>query len=314
MDGMTDSTLPPGELPPIPDGCGILPVAENRIARGPHPVLLESKPLNSTPLDAKPTYSESLHLVEKSYRPPAPEPGEIDESLNDLLEKTSRRVLARALALASGAMLLTAAVAASLIGNPTLAKSFLAGQLIVRAVFITQILFLGLCSRYVEKLGIVPAAVLLYAYAAFCGLEFSALFTPSILAVVFLCAGLMYAATALWGFQRGTDLARPITAIFMILAGGAILAVVNLALDSPNLTWSLSSLAVVIFAGLASWHAQQICDFYQDFDDDNAQGWKASVLGALLLLVNLVNLYLLLGAFLSRDRDGDRDPTDDLSR
>jgi FtsH-binding integral membrane protein len=294
MDSVTDPTLPPGELPPIPDGCGILPVAENRIARGPHPELLD--------------------VVPEGFSPLAIQSGDINAPLNDTLEQTSRRVLARALALASGAMLLTAAVAASLIGNPTLAQSFLAGQLIVRAVFITQILFLGLCSRYVEKLGILPAAVLLYAYAPFCGLEFSALLTPSILAVVFLCAGLMYAATALWGFLRGTDLARPVTAIFMILAGGAILAIVNLALGSPNLTWSLSSVAVVTFAGLASWHAQQIRDFYQDFDDDNAQGWKASVLGALLLLVNLVNLYLLLGAFLSRDRDGDRDPTDDLSR
>jgi FtsH-binding integral membrane protein len=297
MDGMTDPSLPPGELPPIPDGCGILPVAENRIARGPHPQLLD--------------------VVPEGFPPLASQADGINEPLNDDLEPHYRRVLARALALASAAMLLTAAVAASLSsnlasGSMALSQSFLAGQLIVRLVFITQVLFLGLCSRYVPKLGIVPAAVLLYAYAAFCGLEFSALLSPATLAIVFLCAGLMYAVTALWGYVRGSDLARPVTAIFMILAGGAILAAVNLAFGSPHLTWSLSSVAVVIFAGLASFHAQQIRDFYQDFDDDNAQGWKASVLGALLLLVNLVNLYLLLGSALSRDRD-DRDRTDELS-
>lgn len=293
MEGMTDPSLPHGELPPIPDGCGILPVAENRIARGPHPELLDVVPEGFRPLADLATAG-------------------IDDPLNDTLEQTYRRVLARALALASAAMLLTAAVAASLVGNPALSQSFLASQLIVRVIFITQVLFLGLCGRYVPKLGIVPAGALLFAYAAFCGMEFSALLSPSTLAVVFLCAGLMYAATALWGFLRGCDLARPVTAIFMILAGGAILAAVNLALGSPNLTWSLSSVAVVIFAGLASFHAQQIRDFYQDFDDDNAEGWKASVLGALLLLLNLVNIYLLLGSFLSHDQD-DRDPTDDLS-
>jgi FtsH-binding integral membrane protein len=291
MDGMTDPSLPHGELPPIPDGCGILPVAENRIARGPHPQLLDAVP--------------------EGFLPLASQSAGINEPLNDNLEPHYRRVLARALALAAAAMLLTAAVAASLVGNPGLEQSFLAGQLIARAVFITQVIFLGLCSRYVPKLGIVPAAVLLFAYAAFCGLEFSALLSPSTLAVVFLCAGLMYAVTALWGFLRGSDLARPVTAIFMILAGGAIMAAVNLALGSPNLTWSLSSVAVVIFAMLASGHAQQIRDFYQDFDDDNAQGWKASVLGALLLLVNLVNLYLLLGS-LSRPDENDRDSRDDL--
>jgi len=293
MEGMTDPSQPYGELPPIPDGCGILPIAENRIARGPHPELLD--------------------VVPEGFRPLAglAAPG-MDEPLNDTLEQTYRRVLARALALASAAMLLTAAVAASLVGNPALSQGVLASQVIVRVVFITQVLFLGWCSRYVPKLGIVPAGALLFAYAAFCGMEFSALLSPSTLAVVFLCAGLMYAVTALWGFLRGCDLARPVIAIFMVLAGGAILAAVNLALGSPNLTWSLSSAAVVIFAGLASYHSQQIRDFYQDFDDDNAEGWKASVLGALLLLLNLVNLYLLLGSFLIRDRD-DRDPTDDLS-
>ena len=42
MDRMSDPSLPHGELPPIPDGCGILPIAENRIARGPHPELLDA--------------------------------------------------------------------------------------------------------------------------------------------------------------------------------------------------------------------------------------------------------------------------------
>jgi hypothetical protein len=63
---------------------------------------------------------------------------------------------------------------------------------------------------------------------------------------------------------------------------------------------------------LASYFGQQIRDFYQDFDDDNAQGWKASVLGALLLTVNLINVFLLFSSFLSREIEED-DPTDKLS-
>ena len=43
---MNDSTPKPphGELPPIPEGCGILPVAENRIAPVPRPELLDQLP------------------------------------------------------------------------------------------------------------------------------------------------------------------------------------------------------------------------------------------------------------------------------
>jgi FtsH-binding integral membrane protein len=300
MEGMSDPILPHGQLPPIPEGCGILPIAENRIARGPRPELLDALPESFSPVAAG------------TYTAPVDSAAPI---LNDALEQSYRRVLARALALAAGALLLTAAVAASLVHSPALSQSFFAGQLIVRAVFVTQVLFIGFCSRHVEKLGMVPAAALLFSYAAFCAMEFSALLSPATLAVAFLCAGLMYAVTALWGFVRGSDLARPVTAIFMILAGGLILAAVNLALRTPSITWSLSSVAVVIFAGLASYHAQQIRDFYQEFDDDNAEGWKASVLGALLLLVNSVNLYLLVGSFLERDlNDDQRDSSDRLPR
>jgi FtsH-binding integral membrane protein len=99
----------------------------------------------------------------------------------------------------------------------------------------------------------------------------------------------------------------------MIVAGGVILVAVNLLSHSSPATWTVSSLVVVIFAGLVAYYAQQIRDFYQDFDDDNAQGWKASVLGALLLLVNSVNLLILAATFLSR-RDDDGDCTDNLPR
>jgi uncharacterized protein len=290
MDRMSDPSLPHGQLPPIPEGCGIMPIAENRIAYGPRPELLDVPPEGFAAISPE---SDSLPV------------------LNDALEQIYRRVLARALALAACALLLDALTAASL-RNSALQQDFLSAQLLVRFVFVSQVVLLGFCSRYVEKLSIVPAAVLLFAYSVFSALEFSVLLSPTTLAVAFLCAALMYAVTALWGFLRGADLAHPVTGIFMILAGGVILVAVNSLLHTPSFAWTLSSLAIVVFACLASYHSQQIRDFYQDFDDDNAEGWKASVLGALLLLLNSVNLYLLAASFL--ERADDRDSTDDPTR
>jgi FtsH-binding integral membrane protein len=285
MDRMTDPKLPRGPLPPIPDGCGILPIAENRIAHlGPQLELLDAPP--------------EVSLAAESAS--APESALSESNLNDALEQHYRRVLARALALAACALLLAAVAAASLIHNSSLQQSFLGAQLLFRVVFVTQVLFLGVCSRYVERLAMAPAAVLLFAYSAFCALEFSVLLSPATLAVAFLCAALMYGATALWGYLARADLARPVTPIFMIVAGGMIMVAVNLLLRTPSFAWTLSALAVVIFARLVASHAQEIRDFYQNFDDDNVEGWKASVLGALLLLVNSVNLYLLTATFLGR--------------
>jgi uncharacterized protein len=291
MENMTDPRPLHGRLPPIPDGSGTLPIAENCIARSPHPELPDLPPEGFAPVSAE------------GSEPPA--------ELNDALEQSYRRVLARALALAACALLLAAITAASLVHTSSLQQGFLAAQLLFRAILLVQFLFMSFCSRYVEKLSIAPAAVLLFVYAAFCALQFSALLSPANLAVAFLCAAFMYAVTALWGFTRRADLARPVTAVFMMLSGGVILVGVNLLLRTPSSAWTLSSLAIIVFACLTAYYAQQIRDFYQEFDDDNAEGWKASVLGALLLLVNSVNLYLLVATFLPRVDDDD--PTDELS-
>lgn len=287
---MSDPILPHGQLPPIPDGCGIMPIAENRIARGPHPELLDAVPEGYPPLATGATFARSDVPVN-------------DPPLNDALEQTYRRVLTRALALTALALFLAAFLAGSITRDAALQQTFQSQFLLPRAIFVFQVLLVTLCNRYVEKLSIAPAALLLFTYAGFCAMEFSALFSflpPTALAVGFLCAALMYSSAAIWGFVRRDDLARPRTGIFMILAGGVIVVAVNRILHSSAATWNVSALAVVVFVLLASYHADQIRDFYQEFDDDNAAGWKASVVGALLLLLNSVNVYLLLVSTLGR--------------
>jgi FtsH-binding integral membrane protein len=285
---MNDRT--PVPLPPIPQGCGILPVAQNHLHRG-----LDGELIGDPPTAMGET------LAADPLRP-------------DDLERHYRTVLARAFALCAGALLVTSAVAASLVQSPVLRENPVSGQGWAKVIFLSQLVILAFCGRFVEKLSIAAAAVLLFGYAAFCGLEFSALAPPAALAAAFLCAGCMYAGTALWGYLRGSDLAHPATPIAMMLAGGALLAGINRALGMPRLSWTLSSIAVVIFAALAGFHAQEIRDYYQDFDDDNRAGWKASLVGALLLLLNSVNLYLLvasiwfqLARYLSDDDDGHHD-------
>jgi len=280
MENMSNSTLPP-----IPDGCGILPVAENRIAHGPEPELLDAVP--------------------EGFDPPAALQPAVS-TLNDALEAAYRRVLARAFAIAAVALFFSAVLAHSLQDVPFLQESLIFSKITVRLVFGAQMLFVAFCSRYVEELGIEAAGTLLFAYAAFTAIEFSLLISPAALVVVFLCAGLMYAGTAAWGYLSGADLARPAVPVFMIMGGGVVLVAVNSLFGTSKVVWGFTALEIVIFAVLAAYHAQEIRDFYQDFDDDNAQGWKASVLGALLLFMNSVNVYLLLASFLpSRDETGD---------
>jgi FtsH-binding integral membrane protein len=288
-----ETVLRHGELPPIPDGCGILPVAENRIAFGPHPQLLDVLPEGYEAGSAAP---EGLEPSIEELR---------TEPVHDRLEPIYRRVLSRAVALAAAALLLEAAVAASLADGSQLRLGILgfgaAARVVFDGIFLAQMLLMSLFNRYVEKLPILPAAVLLFAYAFFCGMEFSILFSPKILAIALLCVALVYGAAAAWGLLRQADLANPLAGVLMICGGGLLLIAVNQALHTSKFVWAVSSVAVVTFSLVEMYCAQKIRDFYQEFDDDNAEGWKASVLGALLLMANAINVYLLASTFLSRE-------------
>ncbi|MDR3765313.1 MAG: Bax inhibitor-1 family protein [Acidobacteriota bacterium] len=281
---MKDSAPLPGKLPPIPDGSGILPVAENRIAHGPAPELLDAVPAG--------------------FDLPAA-PDAVPPVLNDALEHTYRRVLARALGLTAAALFFSAFVALSLQGSPLFAQGTRLGPGLIRLVFGAQVVFLAFCSRYVTRLGMAAATILLAVYAAFTGMEYSLLVSPRGLGVVFFCAGGMCALTAVWGYWKDSDLSRPIVPVFMILCGGVLLVAVNLLAATSTWVWGFSALAVVVFALLEGYHGHEIRDLYQDLDNDNPQGWEASVLGALLLFMNSANFYLFLASMLPRDDERD---------
>jgi len=286
---MSGSQFSRSKLPPIPEGCGVLPAAENRIGTGPQAELWDA-----ISEEHAPRAEETGRWVGDPRKLPPPD---------DALERRYRLVLARALALTSAALLLSAAMAYSLIGHPPPGGAPFSAPVFFKVIFVSQLFLVGMVSRYVQRLGALAAAMLLFSYAAFCGMEFAWLVSAQTLAVAFLCGALMCGATAGWGYLRRANLARPITPVIMTLGGGLTLVAVNLALGTPKLAWTLSSIMVVLFAAVEGAHAHQVRDFYQEFDDDNAAGWKASVLGALLLMVNSVNLYLLLTSYLGRSME-----------
>ena len=85
--GIPESPLSPGQLPPIPDGCGILPVAENRIVRGPHPELPGAGVAGSGPISRPPEGAPAGETAEGESDPRAL------PVLNDALEQRYRLVL-----------------------------------------------------------------------------------------------------------------------------------------------------------------------------------------------------------------------------
>ncbi len=79
----------------------------------------------------------------------------------------------------------------------------------------------------------------------------------------------------------------------MGLIGIIIAMVVNFFLKSPALYFAISIIGVLVFTGLTAWDTQRIKEMYWDGDSEVIAG-KKSIMGALALYLDFINLFLML--------------------
>ena len=75
--------------------------------------------------------------------------------------------------------------------------------------------------------------------------------------------------------------------------GLIIASVVNIFFQSSAMQWTISVLAVVIFAGLTAWDTQAIKQIYYAGDGYEVST-KKSIQGALMLYLDFINMFLNL--------------------
>jgi FtsH-binding integral membrane protein len=83
------------------------------------------------------------------------------------------------------------------------------------------------------------------------------------------------------------------TFLFMGLIGVIIASLVNLFLRSTGLDWLISVVGVGVFSGLTAYDTQRIKAMYNGTDDETSAGRK-SVIAALSLYLNFINLFMML--------------------
>jgi FtsH-binding integral membrane protein len=167
---------------------------------------------------------------------------------------------------------------------------------------VTIVLFLGTLglvfgiSWMIEKLSPATALMLFMLYAALLGLMLSSIFlvyTGTSITRVFFISAAAFGGLSLWGYTTQRDLSPMGTFLMMGLIGLIIAMVVNIFLKSSGLDFVISGAGVLIFAGLTAWDTQKIKEMYDANDDGTVTGRK-SVMGALTLYLDFINLFLFL--------------------
>jgi uncharacterized protein len=146
-----------------------------------------------------------------------------------------------------------------------------------------------------------PALMALFiAYAIINGICFSFIllaFTPGSVLGCFLSASAMFGVMAFMGYTTQQDLTKFGRILIMGLIGTIIAMVINFFLHSSQLDYIISIIGVMVFTGLTAYDVQKlkrIGEGLEYSDVSAADTKKMSILGALNLYLDFINIFLFL--------------------
>jgi hypothetical protein len=151
-------------------------------------------------------------------------------------------------------------------------------------------------SFRIQTLSVGTATGVFYLYAGLLGVTLASIFvvyTGVSIARVFFITAASFGALSLYGYTTKRDLGPIGSFLFMGLIGIILASIVNFFLASSALSFAISVIGVLVFAGLTAYDTQQIKEMYDVNDDGTVSGRKA-IMGALQLYLDFINLFLML--------------------
>ena len=120
-----------------------------------------------------------------------------------------------------------------------------------------------------------------------------------IVAKAFLITSATFGGLSLWGYTTKRDLTGFGTFLIMGLIGLIIASVVNMFLQSDALSFAISIIGVLVFAGLTAFDTQRLKYTYYALGGDQRAMSVATTFGALSLYINFINLFQFILSLLS---------------
>jgi FtsH-binding integral membrane protein len=202
-------------------------------------------------------------------------------------------------------MLVTAATAYATVHVDALRK-LSETPLIVFGAIIVELGLVVALSAAILRLSVSAATALFVLYAALIGFTLSWIllaYTTGTLTTAFLMAALLFGAMTVVGFTTKADLTKVGTYAFIGLIVIIIASVINIFLRSSAFDFLICIVGVIIFTVLTARDTQSIARMAADPQIDG-QGaallGKLSILGALRLYLDFLNLFLFLVRLLGR--------------
>jgi len=203
----------------------------------------------------------------------------------------------------TGALALTGGVAYFVYASGLIEQIY--GTPVYWVAVLAPLAFVLVLSFGIQKISLGAAQAIFWGYAAVMGLSMASIFlvyTGASIAEVFFITSATFLAMSLWGYTTKRDLSGVGHFLMMGLIGIIIAMVVNIFLQSPAVYFAISIIGVLVFTGLTAWDTQRIKEMYWDGDSAVVAG-KKSIMGALALYLDFINLFLMLMQLMGQRRN-----------
>ncbi|MBQ4132629.1 MAG: Bax inhibitor-1/YccA family protein [Desulfovibrionaceae bacterium] len=165
-------------------------------------------------------------------------------------------------------------------------------------LLIAEIALVFVLSAAIHKMSAPVATGVFLAYCGLSGLTLAAVlfgYTYGSIVSAFVATTAMFAGLSIYGMFTSRDLTGLGPILTMALIGMLIGFIINMFLGSPAFDYLLCAIGVVIFAGLTAYDSQKLRQMGEMMPQDDAVAVRrGTILGALTLYLDFINLFIML--------------------
>ncbi|MDE3038051.1 MAG: Bax inhibitor-1/YccA family protein, partial [Pseudomonadota bacterium] len=157
----------------------------------------------------------------------------------------------------------------------------------------------------IERMSVQTAQAVYWAYAVLVGLSLSSIFLvytgASIARAFFITAG-TFGSMSIYGYTTRRDLTGMGHFLIMGLIGLILASMASFFFPSPGFSFALSVVGVLIFVGLTAWDTQKLKVMYYQLGSSGEMAAKMSIMGALRLYLDFINIFIYMLRFVGDRR------------
>ncbi len=202
-------------------------------------------------------------------------------------------------------LIITGIIAFLVAGSMTMLELIIGNSWIFLGLLVLELGAIVYLSGFIHKMSSVQAAAVFFLYSALNGLTLSYVFivyTMSSVSSAFIVTAGMFAVISVYGYVTKRDLSTVGHFSLMALVGLILVSVVNFFFKNEGFNLFISYAAVIVFVGLTAYDTQKIKSLNTSLVVGSEDEKKASIIGALTLYLDFINLFLNILRIMGRRR------------